>query len=80
MAPSSSCGAVGGVGYRDRTIERPSNREAISVSDSAWTTADTESVLCCVCGVAGTTVYAVPPFGVVRCPICDLVFVSDDEL
>ena len=46
------------------------------MSDSAWTTADTESVLCCVCGVAGTTVYAVPPFGVVRCPICDLVFVS----
>lgn len=44
--------------------------------DSSWTADDTEPVLCCVCGVAGDGLYSVPPFGVMRCPICELVFVS----
>ena len=42
----------------------------------AWSVADTESAVCCVCGVPGESVYRVPPFGVVRCPVCSLVFVS----
>ncbi len=46
------------------------------MSEGSWTEADTEPVLCCVCGVQGTVLYPVPPFGVVRCPICELVFVS----
>jgi len=33
-------------------------------------------VSCCVCGIDGVPVYRLPPFGVVRCPVCDLVFVS----
>ncbi len=41
-----------------------------------WSTADTEPVVCCVCGVPGVPLYRRPPFGVVRCPICTLVFVS----
>ncbi|MGY1703052.1 class I SAM-dependent methyltransferase [Geodermatophilus sp. SYSU D00697] len=41
-----------------------------------WTAADTEEVVCCLCGVAGTLVHDVAPFGVVRCPQCALVFVS----
>ncbi len=41
-----------------------------------WTAADTEQVRCCVCGVEGTPLYAIPPFGVVRCPVCELVYVS----
>src|SRR6478672_8798063 len=41
-----------------------------------WTGADTELVRCCVCGVDGERVYRLPPFGVVRCPVCALVFVS----
>jgi len=43
---------------------------------SRWSTADTESVVCCVCGIPGEAVYRMPPFGVVRCPVCSLVFVS----
>lgn len=42
----------------------------------AWSVADTEPVVCCVCGVTGEVVHRVPPFGVVRCPVCRLVFVS----
>lgn len=42
----------------------------------AWAVADTEAVTCCVCGVSGSPLYSVPPFGVVRCPVCALVFVS----
>ena len=42
----------------------------------AWTARDTESVSCCVCGADGVSVYRLPPFGVVRCPVCELVFVS----
>jgi SAM-dependent methyltransferase len=41
-----------------------------------WTAADTEPVSCCVCGIDGVPVYRLPPFGVVRCQVCDLVFVS----
>ncbi|MGY1691020.1 class I SAM-dependent methyltransferase [Geodermatophilus sp. SYSU D01105] len=41
-----------------------------------WTAADTEEVVCCLCGVAGSLVHDVDPFGVVRCPQCSLVFVS----
>ena len=43
---------------------------------SRWSTADTEPVVCCVCGRAGEVMHHVPPFGVVRCPSCTLVFVS----
>jgi SAM-dependent methyltransferase len=46
------------------------------VPGAQWSAADTESVVCCVCGVPGSALYAVPPFGVVRCPVCGLVFVS----
>ncbi len=42
----------------------------------AWTAADTERVACCVCGTAGQPVYSHPPFRVVRCRTCSLVFVS----
>lgn len=41
-----------------------------------WTETDTERVRCCVCGVDGVEIYSLPPFGVVRCPVCALVFVS----
>ena len=41
-----------------------------------WTQADTEPVTCCVCDRAGTQIYDLDPFGVVRCPRCGLVFVS----
>ena len=43
---------------------------------AAWTAADTETVACCVCGVDGVALYRLTPFGVVRCPVCELVFVS----
>ena len=42
----------------------------------SWTEADTESVRCCVCSLPGEQLYSLPPFGVVRCPVCALVFVS----
>lgn len=41
-----------------------------------WTDADTEPVECCICATPGEPVYDLPPFGVVRCPHCSLVFVS----
>lgn len=41
-----------------------------------WTAEDTEDVLCCLCRVPGTLVHDVAPFGVVRCPQCELVFIS----
>lgn len=47
-----------------------------SSPSATWTASDTEPVRCCVCGVAGDPLYQLPPFGVVRCPICELVFVS----
>ena len=46
------------------------------MSENSWTAADTEAVRCCVCDVEGTPLYRLPPFGVVRCPICELAFVS----
>ncbi len=42
----------------------------------SWTPEDTETVDCCLCGVPGRPVHDLPPFGVVRCPSCGLVFVS----
>ena len=41
-----------------------------------WTAEDTEVVVCCLCRVPGTLVHDVAPFGVVRCPQCELVFIS----
>ena len=41
-----------------------------------WTAEDTEDVVCCLCRVPGTLVHDVAPFGVVRCPQCQLVFIS----
>lgn len=43
---------------------------------AGWTAADTEEVRCCVCRIPGTPLYRIPPFGVVRCPVCELVYVS----
>lgn len=41
-----------------------------------WSADDLETVTCCVCRVPGRPVYRMPPFDVVRCPICTLLFVS----
>jgi SAM-dependent methyltransferase len=41
-----------------------------------WTAEDTEDVVCCLCRVPGTLVHDVAPFGVVRCPQCELVCIS----
>jgi SAM-dependent methyltransferase len=41
-----------------------------------WTAEDTEEVVCCLCRVPGTLVHDLAPFGVVRCPQCELVFIS----
>ncbi|SDY37465.1 Methyltransferase domain-containing protein [Geodermatophilus africanus] len=41
-----------------------------------WTAEDTEDAICCLCRVPGTLVHDVAPFGVVRCPQCELVFIS----
>jgi SAM-dependent methyltransferase len=46
------------------------------LSEPAWQAGDTESVSCCVCDLPGELLYDRPPFGVVRCPVCRLVFVS----
>ena len=43
---------------------------------TGWTAEDTEDVVCCLCQVPGTLVHDVAPFGVVRCPQCELVFIS----
>jgi 2-polyprenyl-3-methyl-5-hydroxy-6-metoxy-1,4-benzoquinol methylase len=43
---------------------------------ASWTAQDTEDVVCCLCRVPGTLVHDVAPFGVVRCPQCELVFIS----
>jgi len=43
---------------------------------SEWTAADTETVKCCVCGLPGRPMYDLPPFALVRCPVCDLRFIS----
>jgi len=41
-----------------------------------WSVADTEPAVCCLCGLPGDLVHRRPPFAVVRCPVCWLVFVS----
>ena len=43
---------------------------------TGWTAEDTEDVVCCLCRVPGTLVHDLAPFGVVRCPQCELVFIS----
>jgi 2-polyprenyl-3-methyl-5-hydroxy-6-metoxy-1,4-benzoquinol methylase len=43
---------------------------------AGWTAEDTEDAVCCLCRVPGTLVHDVAPFGVVRCPQCELVFIS----
>ena len=43
---------------------------------TGWTAEDTEDVVCCLCRVPGTLVHDVALFGVVRCPQCELVFIS----
>ncbi|MFW3171860.1 class I SAM-dependent methyltransferase [Geodermatophilus sp. CPCC 206100] len=43
---------------------------------ATWTAEDTEDVVCCLCGIPGTLVHDLAPFGVVRCPQCELVFIS----
>jgi 2-polyprenyl-3-methyl-5-hydroxy-6-metoxy-1,4-benzoquinol methylase len=43
---------------------------------TTWTAQDTEDVVCCLCGIPGTLVHDLAPFGVVRCPQCELVFIS----
>lgn len=50
---------------------RSGDREA-----QGWTESDVEPVLCCLCHEPGRTLYERPPFAVVRCPRCGLVFVS----
>lgn len=47
-----------------------------AVETTRWASADTEDVRCCVCDVPGRRRYDLPPFGVVTCPRCGLVFVS----
>ncbi len=46
------------------------------VDDNLWTSADTEDVRCCLCQREGRVLYRRPPFAVVQCPVCALVFVS----
>ena len=45
-------------------------------SDFDFPAADVESVRCCLCHEPGRPLYERPPFAVVRCPRCGLVFVS----
>lgn len=42
----------------------------------AWTSADTEEVGCCLCGTHGEKVLDLAPFALVRCPVCELRFMS----
>jgi SAM-dependent methyltransferase len=46
------------------------------LTEPAWQAGDTEPVRCCVCDLPGERLYDRPPFGVVQCRICRLVFVS----
>lgn len=47
-----------------------------AVHRGPWAADDLETVTCCICRVPGRPVYRMPPFEVVRCPICTLLFVS----
>lgn len=41
-----------------------------------FTESDTETVTCCVCRIEGRARFRIPPFAVVQCPVCALVYVS----
>ncbi|MET3806347.1 SAM-dependent methyltransferase [Nakamurella sp. UYEF19] len=59
------------------SVDRSSTeRSAASGVASPWTEADTETVVCCLCGVPGRQVYDLAPFGLVKCPVCELAFIS----
>lgn len=47
-----------------------------STQRPAWSGADTEEVRCCLCGTGGEKVLDLGPFALVRCPVCDLRFMS----
>jgi len=51
-------------------------RPAAADGRSEWTAADTETVKCCLCQVQGGPTHDLPPFALVRCPVCDLRFIS----
>ncbi len=57
-------------------LDRPRHPDRALPASPRWSEADTETALCCLCGVAGRLLYRLPPFGVVRCPVCGLVFGS----
>jgi SAM-dependent methyltransferase len=80
---------VGGLGYGGRVAiarspeakpvpdrTRPSAADRGPSEAPSWSAADTEPTVCCLCGVPGDVVHRRPPFAVVRCPVCGLVFVS----
>jgi SAM-dependent methyltransferase len=48
----------------------------VGTARSGWTAADTERVSCCLCKVDGLLVTDLAPFALVRCPVCDLRFIS----
>ncbi len=52
------------------------DRAGAESATAAWTATDTEAVQCCLCQVDGLPVHRLDPFGLVRCPVCDLSFVS----
>lgn len=54
----------------------PGPQSTPEAGSPVWAAADTEPVSCAMCGVAGAPLYRRDPFGVVRCPLCGLVFVS----
>jgi SAM-dependent methyltransferase len=58
------------------SFDSPGDASASARAPLGWTDADTETVLCCLCQVPGTPVYDLAPFALVRCPNCDLSFVS----
>lgn len=58
------------------SVDRSAHAGAASGAAPSWSTADTETVLCCLCGIPGRQVYDLAPFGLVKCPGCELAFVS----
>ncbi len=57
----------------DPVMPRP---DGAAGATCAWDDDDTEAVRCCVCDRPGDLLFRLPPFGLVRCPECSLVFVS----